>query len=129
MFDAPPDLAARMAALQIDEQELEEQFTRGTGPGGQKINKTSSTVWLTHQPSGLQVRCQDSRSRETNRARAREILCEKLEEMARLLALDQAARRARRRAQNRRPSRAAKARLKEAKTRRSLTKRLRQRPG
>ncbi len=56
---------------------------RGTGPGGQKINKTSSTVWLQHRPTGLDVRVQRERSQTANRELAWEELVEKLEARAR----------------------------------------------
>lgn len=51
---------------------------RGAGPGGQKINKTSSTVWLRHRPTGVEVRCQRERSQAANRESAWLILCERL---------------------------------------------------
>ena len=50
-------LGKRMRKLGIREEDLEETFVRGTGAGGQKINKTSSTVVLVHVPTGLEVRC------------------------------------------------------------------------
>ncbi len=51
-------IAKRMTRLGIREDDLEEEFVRGSGPGGQKINKTSSTVVLRHVPTGLEVRCE-----------------------------------------------------------------------
>jgi protein subunit release factor B len=72
-------LEARMAALGIEEEDLHESFILGSGSGGQKINKTNSCVFLKHIPSGLQVKCQESRSRETNRYQAREALCDAFE--------------------------------------------------
>jgi len=62
---------------------VEEAFVRGSGPGGQKINKTSSTVWLRHRPTGVEVRCQRERSQAANRESAWRILCDRLEEWAR----------------------------------------------
>lgn len=73
------DLARRIAALGITEDELLEKFVRGSGAGGQKINKTSSCVFLKHLPSGVCVKCQMDRSREMNRFLARRELCEQLE--------------------------------------------------
>jgi protein subunit release factor B len=73
-------LALRMARLGLREQDLEEQFIRGSGPGGQKINKTSSTVWLRHKPSGIDVKCGRERSQALNRYLARRELCERMEE-------------------------------------------------
>ncbi|KAK5137019.1 hypothetical protein LTR08_001028 [Meristemomyces frigidus] len=65
--------------LKIDEAELDEAFLKGSGPGGQKINKTSSAVQLKHGPSGIVVKCQETRSRQQNRKLARQILAEKLD--------------------------------------------------
>jgi len=72
-------LARRMKKLGIVEDDLEEDFVRGSGPGGQKINKTSSTVVLRHGPTGMEVRCQRDRSQVMNRHWARVELCERLE--------------------------------------------------
>ena len=73
------ELEGRMAHLGVREEELVEKFILGSGSGGQKINKTSSCVYLKHIPSGLEVKCQRDRSREMNRYLARRELCEKLE--------------------------------------------------
>jgi peptide chain release factor 1 len=56
--------------VRLDERDLDWSTCRGTGAGGQKRNKTESTVLLTHRPSGLQVRCETSRSQQHNRAMA-----------------------------------------------------------
>lgn len=61
------------------EDELEEQFVRGSGPGGQATNKTSNCVVLKHIPTGIVVKCHQTRSVDINRKRAREILREKLD--------------------------------------------------
>ncbi|KAH9832809.1 RF-1 domain [Teratosphaeria destructans] len=63
----------------ILETEIEESFLKGTGPGGQKINKTSSAVQLKHLPTGIVVKCQETRSRQQNRKFARQILAERLD--------------------------------------------------
>jgi undecaprenyl-diphosphatase len=73
-------LAARMSQLGIREADLVERFVLGSGSGGQKINKTSSCVYLRHGPSGIEVKCQQGRSRELNRFLARRELCERLAE-------------------------------------------------
>ena len=67
-------LLQQMQKYDIREEDLEEQFIRGSGAGGQKINKTSSCVMLTHHPTGTQVRCQKSRSQALNRFLARRLL-------------------------------------------------------
>jgi protein subunit release factor B len=74
------ELLRQMAVLSIDEDDLEESFIRGSGRGGQKINKTSSCVRLFHRPSGIEIKCQEARSQALNRFIARRMLCEKLEE-------------------------------------------------
>ena len=75
-----PETIARIEALMAEasvfEDDLEESFILGGGPGGQKTNKTSSVVRLAHAPSGLQVRCGETRSRETTRGLARRMLAE-----------------------------------------------------
>ncbi|MCR5750955.1 MAG: peptide chain release factor-like protein [Kiritimatiellae bacterium] len=75
-----PETISRIKALMdeasVFEDDLEESFILGGGPGGQKTNKTSSVVRLSHGPSGLSVRCGETRSRETNRWLARRMLAE-----------------------------------------------------
>lgn len=65
----------------ILESDITEAFLKGTGPGGQKINKTSSAVQLKHLPTGLVIKCQETRSRSQNRKIARRILAERIELM------------------------------------------------
>lgn len=72
-------LMRRMESLGIEERDLEESFIRGSGSGGQKINKTSVCVVLRHVPTGFEVRCQKERSQALNRFFARRELCEKIE--------------------------------------------------
>ncbi|MEY4569394.1 MAG: hypothetical protein RLZZ398_833 [Verrucomicrobiota bacterium] len=72
-------LEQRLTALGIAEADLLEKFVRGSGAGGQKINKTSSCVFLKHLPTGVCIKCQMDRSREMNRFLARRELCEQLE--------------------------------------------------
>ncbi|XP_066509626.1 mitochondrial translation release factor in rescue-like [Hoplias malabaricus] len=63
----------------LNEDDLNEQFVRGSGPGGQATNKTSNCVVLKHTPTGVVVKCHQTRSLELNRRRAREIMREKLD--------------------------------------------------
>ena len=115
----------RMELAGLDEEDLEETFVRGSGSGGQKINKTSSCVQLRHVPTSTIVRCQETRSREANRWLAREMLAERLlearesEESARI----QEAEKIRR--QKRRRSRRQKAKMLADKRRNSEKKALR----
>lgn len=73
-------LEERMKSLGIDEADIEERFIRAQGRGGQKINKTSACVHLKHIPTGIEVKCQESRSQASNRFFARRILTDKIEE-------------------------------------------------
>ena len=72
-------LLERMQALGVRELDIEEQFVRSSGAGGQKVNKTSSCVVLTHRPTGLRVKCQQERSQALNRFLARRILLDKID--------------------------------------------------
>jgi protein subunit release factor B len=122
------DVRRRLASLGVGPGDVAERFVRGTGPGGQKINKTSSTVWLRHQPTGVEVRCQAERSQVVNRARAWAELCAKLEaRRASSSAAAQAEREAERR-RHRQKSRGQKVRMIENKKHRARIKRAR-RPG
>jgi protein subunit release factor B len=100
-----------MAEASIYEEDLEESFILGGGPGGQKTNKTSNVVRLSHGPSGVQVRCAENRSRETNRWIARRMLAETVleREKGRKSAARQAAEKIRR--QKRRRSRRQKQKM------------------
>lgn len=124
--DASSDeLLRRMAKLGIREEDLREQFTRGTGAGGQKINKTSSTVQLLHEPTGIEVRCQRERSQAMNRFFARRDLCDRMEEktLGEASKRQQAIEKIRR--QKRKRSKRAKARMVEGKRIQGAKKELR----
>lgn len=73
------ELAERMKALGVFECDLEERFVRGSGKGGQKVNKTNNCVCLVHVPSGLVIKCHREREREINRFLARRALCDELD--------------------------------------------------
>jgi len=70
-----------MDALNIREGDIEESFVRSGGKGGQKVNKTSTCVYLKHLPTGIEVKCQEERSQSLNRYRARVILVKKVDEL------------------------------------------------
>ncbi|MDF1678081.1 MAG: peptide chain release factor-like protein [Legionellaceae bacterium] len=72
-------LREKMLKLQINESDIIEKFIIGSGKGGQKLHKTASAVYLKHLPSGIEIKCQDTRFREDNRYFARRRLCEKLQ--------------------------------------------------
>ncbi|PLW36992.1 hypothetical protein PCANC_13990 [Puccinia coronata f. sp. avenae] len=63
----------------LDENELVEQFVRGSGPGGQAVNKTNNAVSLIHKPTGIRVQAHTHRSREANRNQARRVLAERVD--------------------------------------------------
>lgn len=65
----------------LDENDLEEQFVRGHGPGGQATNKTNNAVVLKHKPTGIMVKCHETRSLWKNQERAREIMITKLDNL------------------------------------------------
>ena len=118
----------RLLRLGVAREDIEEEFVRGSGPGGQKINKTSSTVRLRHEASGVEVRCQDERSLAQNRLLARERLCEILEKRRRESAAAVRSAREKERRQKRQRSATLKRRLVADKRRHGETKRHRQKP-
>lgn len=131
MADLPDDstLRDRMQRLRLREEELEETFVRGTGAGGQKINKTSSTVVLRHLPTGIEVRCQRERSQSQNRLIARLELCDRLEAQRAAEKLDAQNAKEKLRRQNRPRPRSLKKKLVKSKRHRAGIKQNRGRPG
>ncbi len=103
------ELDERMDRLGIAEDDLEEKFIRGSGHGGQKINKTSSTVYLKHVPTGIEIQCQEERSQALNRYRARVRLCERIEDDRRQARLKKRREQSRKRARNRKRTKGEKA--------------------
>lgn len=131
-FPVNPDkeaaLRRRMAALGIAEVDLQEWFIRGGGPGGQKTNKTSSTVCLRHQPTGVEVRCAQERSQSLNRFLARRDLCDKLAAQVHGEKSKQQQAREKIRRQKRRRSRRQTAIMVDAKKKHGAKKALRRKP-
>lgn len=74
------ELRARMESCGLREADIEEKFMTSGGPGGQKVNRSSTCVYLRHAPTGLDVKMQEARSQALNRFFARRRLCELLEE-------------------------------------------------
>ncbi len=75
-------LRAKMETLGIQEKDLEEKFIRSAGRGGQKVNKTSTCVYLKHIPTGVEVKCMQERSQSLNRFLARRELLSKIERLS-----------------------------------------------
>ena len=119
------ELEARYAALGIREADLEEQFVRSSGAGGQNVNKVATCVVLRHRLSGLEVKCQQERSQALNRFLARRLLCEKLEAQVQGRRSAEQQRREKIRRQKRRRSRRAKEKMLAEKRHRSGIKALR----
>lgn len=119
----------RLRSLGVGDLDLREDFIKGGGPGGQKINKTSSCVQLTYLPMGWVLRSQRSRHREDNRFFVRRLLLERLEEVA--LGRESARQRQihKLRAQKRKRNRRAKEKILKQKKERAEIKKWRKRPG
>ena len=100
-----------MEEASVYEDDLEESFILGGGPGGQKTNKTSSVVRLSHEPSGVAVKVGESRSREDNRWLARRMLAETILEREHKRKSDARQKREKIRRQKRRRSRRQKQKM------------------
>ena len=127
-LDKENQLLARLANLGIAEADLDEKFIRGGGPGGQKTNKTSSTVCLRHKPTGIEVRCARERSQSMNRFLARRELCERIAEKIRSEKSKKKQEQEKIRRQKRRRSRRQTAIMVDAKKKHGSKKALRQKP-
>ena len=116
-----------MAALGVRESDIEETFVRSGGHGGQNVNKLSTCVMLLHRPSGVQVKCQETRQQGMNRFIARRLLLEKIESERRNRVAAERARIEKARRQKRKPSRGAKERMLADKSRHAQKKSFRKR--
>ena len=118
-------LLERMRQLGVSGKDLEESFVRASGPGGQKVNKTSTCVFIRHIPTGLSVKCQRERSRSVNRFIARRLLLDKIERMQKGIISRERERIEKIRRQKRKRSKRAKEKILVAKHRQSEKKKLR----
>jgi protein subunit release factor B len=75
------ELRQRMEALGIHEKDIEERFIRSSGRGGQKVNKTSTCVYLKHLPTGIEVKWMTERSQSLNRFLGRRELVKRVERL------------------------------------------------
>ena len=116
---------SRLAKLGLEVSDFQEKFARSSGPGGQNVNKVSTAVTLRHQPSGVAVTVQDTRSQSMNRQLAWDRLLDAIE---RQRAEERLARRAASEKERRRKAPRPwklKQRILESKRRRSEVKRMR----
>lgn len=122
-------LLARLAALGIREDDLEERFVRSGGKGGQNVNKVATCVVLRHLPSGAVVKCQETRTQAMNRFLARRRLADEIDARRRgaASAREQAIAKVRR--QKRRRSRRAQEKMLAGKRAQAEKKALRRSPG
>ncbi len=121
-------LIAKMASLGIREADIDELFIRSSGKGGQKVNKTSTCVYLKHRPTGIKVKCQRERSQALNRFFARRILVDKVESLVLGREAEAEKKFEKIRRQKRKRSRRAKEKMLEAKRMHSEKKALRRSP-
>ena len=128
---AAPDTRWRdeLARFGYRADDFEETFTRSSGPGGQNVNKVSTSVTLRHAPSGLSVTVEDSRSQLTNRRLARERMLERIRDTKEAARRERVAQRALERRRSSPRPRSLKRRIRETKERRSVVKKLRSSPG
>jgi protein subunit release factor B len=121
-------LRERMDKLGVREEDLRETFIHSSGPGGQKVNKAATCVYLVHTPTGLSVKCQQERSQALNRFLARRLLLDRIERLREgILKSEQAAIEKIRR-QKRRRSKRAKEKMLADKKRVAEKKSLRAKP-
>ena len=121
-------LLDRMRKWGVREADIRENFVRSRGKGGQKVNKTSSCVFLEHLPTGIQIKCQIDRSQAMNRFLARRMLIDKIEARELGQASAERSRVEKIRRQKRRRSRRAKDKMLQVKKERSQIKGLRRPP-
>ena len=118
-------LSRRKTSIGLREEDVEETFVRSGGHGGQNVNKTATCVMLLHRPTGLQVKCQQTRQQGQNRFLAWMLLLEKLETRQRERLAAERSRAEKLRRQKRGRSHAAKQRILADKSHRSSKKSLR----
>ena len=71
--DVAPEVSDEIQ-IELRDQDIREDIFRASGAGGQRVNKTSSAIRLTHLPTNIVVQCQNERSQHKNRATALKML-------------------------------------------------------
>lgn len=115
-------LREKMESLDIHEKDIIEKFIRSSGKGGQKVNKTSTCVYLKHIPTNIEVKCQRERYQAINRYLARKILADKVDALIRGKESEEQQKIAKIRRQKRKRSKKAKMKMLEDKKKRAKKK-------
>ena len=118
-------LKEKLKRLGIRKEEVIEKFVRSGGHGGQKVNKTSTCVYLKHLPTGIEVKMSRERSQALNRFLAWRLLAEKIEERIKGIKSERQKRIEKIRRQKRKRSRRAREKMLREKKRQSEKKKLR----
>ena len=126
---ATDPILARMQRLGIREEDLDETFVRSGGHGGQNVNKVATCVMLVHQPTGITVKCQETRYQGRNRELARIQLLDRIESLRKSAAAAAQQERQRQLRQKRGRSASAKRRIRADKKHHSAKKSLRRTTG
>jgi len=121
-------LEEEMRRFNVREEDLVEKFIRSRGPGGQKVNKTATCVYLKHLPTGFEVKMQKARSQALNRFLARRELVRKIKNYVLGKESEEEKRREKIRRAKRRRSKRAKKKILEQKRLQSRKKELRRDP-
>jgi protein subunit release factor B len=121
-IELKPETLKKAQELNVNPEDIEEQFIRGSGKGGQKINKTSSAVRLKHVPTGIEIKCQRHREQTKNRLSAYKLLVNKIEDLIKGSKSEKAKKIYKIRKQKQRRSKKAKEKILKMKKKRSKIK-------
>jgi protein subunit release factor B len=124
-IDLPDKFQIKSQDLNINPELIIEKYITGSGPGGQKINKTANAVFLKYEPLGISVKCQKHREREANRLSAYKLLINKIEDHIKGKESERAQKIFKLRKQKKRRSKKAKEKVLEYKKRRGELKKSR----